>query len=47
MREYHKHMPISPPEEDWDDRNLLYAMYVLPRTYNLVCGILLTSPFLS
>ena len=29
MKEYHKHIPISLPEEDWDDRNLLYALYVI------------------
>lgn len=27
VKEYHKHILISPPEEDWDDRNLLYAVY--------------------
>lgn len=26
MKEYTKHFPISPPEEDWDDRNLLYSL---------------------
>ena len=26
MEEYHKHFPISAPEEDHEDRNLLYAM---------------------
>ncbi|KAL8673456.1 MAG: hypothetical protein Q9168_002123 [Polycauliona sp. 1 TL-2023] len=26
MDEYHKHIPISAPVEDWDDRNALYAM---------------------
>lgn len=26
MTEYHKHIPVSPPAEDWDDRNALYAM---------------------
>jgi protein-ribulosamine 3-kinase len=26
MREYHKHFPISPPKEDYEDRNRLYAM---------------------
>lgn len=30
MDEYHKHIPKSAPEEDWEDRNILYAMYVLP-----------------
>lgn len=28
MREYHKHFPISDPEEDYEDRILVYAMYV-------------------
>ncbi len=32
MREYHKFFPISPPEEDYEDRNLLYAMYALSPT---------------
>ncbi|KAL8989416.1 MAG: hypothetical protein Q9169_008365, partial [Polycauliona sp. 2 TL-2023] len=26
MEEYHKHIPISTPVDDWDDRNALYAM---------------------
>ncbi|KAI4280194.1 MAG: hypothetical protein L6R38_004637 [Xanthoria sp. 2 TBL-2021] len=26
MKEYHNHIPISVPVEDWDDRNALYAM---------------------
>lgn len=26
MREYHKFFPITAPEEDYEDRNLLYAM---------------------
>lgn len=26
MRDYHKRIPKSLPEEDWDDRNLLYAV---------------------
>jgi hypothetical protein len=26
VKEYFKHFPISPPEEDWDDRNLLYSL---------------------
>ncbi|KAL8787817.1 MAG: hypothetical protein Q9213_002004 [Squamulea squamosa] len=26
MKEYHNHIPISAPVEDWDDRNALYAM---------------------
>lgn len=26
MQEYHKHFPISAPEEDYEDRNVLYAM---------------------
>jgi protein-ribulosamine 3-kinase len=26
MRAYHRHFPISAPEEDYDDRNLLYCM---------------------
>ena len=29
IKEYYKHIPISAPEEDADDRNLLYAMYVV------------------
>ena len=29
IKEYYKHIPISAPEEDVDDRNLLYAMYVV------------------
>lgn len=28
MKEYHNHIPISVPVEDWDDRNALYAMWV-------------------
>ena len=28
MEEYHKHFPISAPEEDYEDRNRLYAMLV-------------------
>ena len=35
LKEYQKAMGISEPQEDWDDRNVLYAMYVaasfLPR----------------
>ena len=26
IREYFKHFPISPPEDDWEDRNLLYSL---------------------
>ncbi|MCJ1394921.1 hypothetical protein MMC18_007801 [Xylographa bjoerkii] len=26
VKEYFRHFPISPPEEDWDDRNLLYSL---------------------
>jgi hypothetical protein len=26
MREYHKFFPISAPEEDYEDRNLLYRI---------------------
>lgn len=26
MHEYHKHFPISAPQNDYEDRNLLYAM---------------------
>ena len=26
MEEYFKHFPITPPEEDWEDRNLLYSL---------------------
>ena len=26
MREYHKSFPISDPEDDYEDRNALYAM---------------------
>jgi fructosamine-3-kinase len=26
VKEYFKHFPISPPEEDWDHRNLLYSL---------------------
>ncbi|KAL8643616.1 MAG: hypothetical protein Q9226_008240 [Calogaya cf. arnoldii] len=26
MKEYHDHIPISAPVEDWDDRNALYAI---------------------
>lgn len=26
FRTYHKHIPISEPEEDYDDRNALYAL---------------------
>lgn len=25
-KEYHTHFPVSPPEDDWDDRNLLYTL---------------------
>ena len=25
---YHHHIPKSSPEEDYDDRNALYALYV-------------------
>ena len=28
MQQYHENFPISPPEEDHDDRNLLYATRV-------------------
>jgi protein-ribulosamine 3-kinase len=28
VKQYHMHFPISPPEEDHDDRNLLYATRV-------------------
>ncbi len=28
IKEYLKHVPISEPVEDFDDRNALYAMYV-------------------
>ena len=31
MNEYHQHFPISEPVEDYEDRNRLYAMSVLPR----------------
>lgn len=27
MTEYHKHIPISAPEEDYEDRNRLYAIH--------------------
>jgi len=30
VTEYLKHFPISEPAEDFDDRNALYCMYVLP-----------------
>ena len=26
VREYFNHFPISPPEDDWQDRNLLYSL---------------------
>lgn len=26
LREYHSVIPVSAPEDDWDDRNALYAM---------------------
>ncbi|RMZ87070.1 hypothetical protein DV736_g5705, partial [Chaetothyriales sp. CBS 134916] len=26
VREYFRHYPVSPPEDDWDDRNLLYSL---------------------
>lgn len=26
MREYHKHFPISDPEDDYEDRNAVYAI---------------------
>lgn len=26
MREYHRNFPISDPEEDYEDRNTVYAM---------------------
>jgi protein-ribulosamine 3-kinase len=26
LREYHRHVPVSAPEADWDDRNALYGM---------------------
>jgi hypothetical protein len=26
VKEYFKNFPMSPPQEDWDDRNLLYSM---------------------
>jgi hypothetical protein len=26
VREYQRHVPISVPVADWDDRNALYAM---------------------
>jgi hypothetical protein len=28
LRKYHERIPKSAPEEDWDARNALYAMYV-------------------
>ena len=28
MDEYHKHFPVSAPEEDYEDRNRLYAVLV-------------------
>lgn len=28
VKEYFKHFPISAPEEDWDDRNLLYSLRI-------------------
>lgn len=28
MKEYHRYFPVSAPEEDYDDRNLLYGMCV-------------------
>lgn len=33
MREYHKHFPVSAPEEDYEDRNRLYAVLVSPRLF--------------
>jgi len=26
VKEYFRHSPVSPPEEDWDDRNQLYSL---------------------
>ena len=26
LKEYHEHFPISEPEDDSDDRNLIYSM---------------------
>lgn len=35
MREYHKHFPVSAPEEDYEDRNRLYSMYVSSNTQRI------------
>ncbi|KAJ3531242.1 hypothetical protein NM208_g8959 [Fusarium decemcellulare] len=32
MDEYHRHMPKSEPQEDWEDRNILYSMLVETRS---------------
>ena len=35
MEEYHKFIPICPPKEDYDDRNILYAVCVKARDHFL------------
>lgn len=31
IREYFRHFPMSAPQDDWDDRNLLYSLYTYSR----------------
>ncbi|KAF2268373.1 hypothetical protein CC78DRAFT_589447 [Lojkania enalia] len=38
VREYKKHLPVSEPEEDWDDRDFLYLM-----RFSIFCSVLITS----
>lgn len=42
MREYHRNFPISDPEEDYEDRNTVYAMYVAS-TLAIMCLGLISS----
>lgn len=30
LKEYNKHFPISEPQDDFDDRNLIYSMQAFP-----------------
>ena len=37
MKSYFRHFPIAAPEEDQEDRSILYCLYVAKFVYSLQC----------
>lgn len=47
FKEYQKAMGMSEPQSDWDDRNALYAMYVVPLPFCIPISFVFLYPLFT